>query len=419
MRPNDQFGNYNPDADGYTLDSGQLQLGFAPAKGHRIGLSLMRTKLDAQYDSSEFLPPTYAQDASPDFRNRMQTDVAALDWRGAFGSGFVASARAAHSVDDLRSGGSTTDEFRTTRDHWMAQLAWKAGVAGELVGAVERLEEKASVTVFADEVRRQTNALVLSLTGAAGAWSWQGDLRRDDVSDFGGVTTARLGGGYEIAPGLRLRALAGTTFRAPSFNELYYPGYGVATLDPERGKSIEAGLQWQAGVTSAAATVYRNRVSDLIGYESDPAQCPDDPSYAFGCARNLNQARLQGATFSAAHEAGALALRAQFDLLDAKDEATGERLNRRAAHQGSLSADWRRGDWAFGASVLSVGARPDGGVQLPSETTLDLSLRWRITPQWRLQAKLLNATDADLEPARDYQGLGRQAWLVLRYEGAL
>ena len=32
-----------------------------------------------------------------------------------------------------------------------------------------------------------------------------------------------------------------------------------------------------------------------------------------------------------------------------------------------------------------------------------------------LQAKLLNATDEDREPVRDYQGLGRQAWLVLRY----
>jgi vitamin B12 transporter len=419
LRPGDQFGNYNPDADGYTLDTAQLQLGFKPAQGHRIGLTLMRTRQNSQYDSSEFLPPDYAQDASPDFRNQLAVDVAALDWRGVYSSELTASARVSHSVDDLVSGGTVSDTFRTTRDQWTGQLAWKSGAAGELVGAVETLEEKATASVFGTDVQRRTNSLVLSLTGDAGAWSWQGDVRRDDNSDFGGVTTARLGGGLQIAPGLQLRALAGTTFRAPSFNDLYYPGYGVATLQPERGRSIEAGLRWRAGASSAEATVYLNRVRDQIGYESNPDLCPDDPSYSFGCARNLYQAQLQGATFSATHEAGALALRAQFDLLDAKDEATGARLNRRAAHQGSLTADWRSGDWNLVGSMLNVGARPDGGATLPAETTLDLSAAWRITPQWRLQAKLLNATDQDLEPARDYQGLGRQAWLVLRYEGGL
>jgi vitamin B12 transporter len=34
-----------------------------------------------------------------------------------------------------------------------------------------------------------------------------------------------------------------------------------------------------------------------------------------------------------------------------------------------------------------------------------------------VQSKLLNATDRDLQPARDYQGLGRQFWLVLRHAG--
>ena len=46
--------------------------------------------------------------------------------------------------------------------------------------------------------------------------------------------------------GLTLRALAGTTFRAPSFNDLYFPGFGVADLRPERGRSVELGLRWQA-----------------------------------------------------------------------------------------------------------------------------------------------------------------------------
>ena len=69
--------------------------------------------------------------------------------------------------------------------------------------------------------------------------------------------------------------------------------------------------------------------------------------------------------------------------------------------------------------MLHLGARPDGGKQLAAETTLDLKAAWRFAAGWTLQAKLLNATDRATEPARDYQGLGRQAWLGLRYEGGL
>lgn len=415
LRPGDAFGNYNPDDDGYRLDTAQLRLGLAPAAGHRLGLMLLRSRLDSQYDGSEFLPPNYAQDASADFRRKLDTEVAALDWRGTLAPGLVATARASRSVDDSLDGGSVRERFRTEREQIAAQLAWQTGVLGQFVAAIEHDDDRAQATPYTADVRRRNTAGVLELTGSAAAWSWQGDLRRDDSSDFGRVTTGRLGGGWRWAPGWKLRALAGTTFRAPSFNDLYYPGYGVPTLQPERGRSIEAGVSWQTGASEASATVYRNRVSDLIGYEPDRSRCPADPAYDFGCAANVKSATLQGVTLAAAQRAGLLVLKAQYDWLDASDDTTGEPLPRRAEHQGTLGAEGTAGAWTWAASVLHVGSRPDGGKQLAAETTLDLSATWRIAGPWSLQAKLLNATDEDREPVRDYQGLGRQAWLVLRY----
>lgn len=418
VRPGDTWGNHNPDADGYALNTAQARVGLRPAAGHRIGLTLLRTRLNAQYDATEYAPPSFAPDNTPDFRNRLATDVASLDWRGRYGA-LTATARAAHSVDDLRSGGTQIDRFRTVRDHLTAQLAWQTGALGELVGAVEHLREQAASTSFLADVSRRNDAVVIALNGAAGVWAWQADLRHDHSSDFGGVTTGRLGGSLKLSPTLKLRALAGTTYRAPSFNELYFPGYGVATLQPERGRSVELGLDWRSGASQASATLWRNRLSELIGYESDPGLCPDPMVYSFGCARNLSRARLQGLTLAGGHQAGALGLKAQIEFLDARDSSTGARLNRRAAHQASATADWQAGDWRFGASVLRLGARPDGGAELAAETTLDLTASWRVAPRWTVQGKLLNATDTDVQPVRDYQGLGRQAWLVLRYEGSL
>lgn len=416
LRPGDQFGNYNPDRDGYSLASAQLRLGLRPAPGQRVGLTVLRTRLNSQYDASEFLPPTFSQDNTADFRTRQNTEVTALDWRGPLADGLVGSARASQSVDDARNGGREIDSFRTTRRQISAQLAWQIGVLGQWVGAVEDGVDRARSSSYVAEVERRTHAVVAELTGAAGGWSWQADLRRDDSSDFGAVTTGRLGGGLSLAPAWRLRALAGNTFRAPSFNDLYFPNYGVATLQPERGRSVELGLVWHGAGGDAAATVWRNQVRDLIGYEPNASRCPPGPAYGFGCAGNTSRARLQGATLTGAQAFGALALKAQLDFLEARDVDTGRRLPRRAAHQGTLGAEWTSGEWAVGASALNLGARPDGGTWLAAETTLDLTARWQLGSAWQLQAKLLNATDKRTEPARDYQGLGRQAWLALRYE---
>ena len=418
LRPGDQFGNHNPDRDGYQLDAAHARIGFEPAAGHRIGLTLLRSRQEAQYDASEYLPD-FSQDNTPDFRDRLDTELAALDWRGTLRPGLVASLRAQRSVDDSRSGGNTIDVFTTTRRQVGGQLAWASGALGQLVVALEHGSDRAFATPIGRSVERRTNAAVLALSGDAGIWSWQGEVRRDDSSDYGGVSTGRLGGGVRLLPQLKLRALAGTTFRAPSFNDLYFPGYGVETLQPERGRSAEVGLVWRSAATEAALTVFRNRVRELIGYEGDRSFCPPDPSYDFGCARNIRRAQLDGSTLSGTQQLGGWQLRAQLDFLTARDEATGARLSRRAAHQETVSADWTGTAWSAGASVLHLGARPDSGKQLAAETTLDLKAAWRFAAGWTLQARLLNATDRATEPARDYQGLGRQAWLGLRYEGGL
>ena len=417
LKPGDQFGNYNPDDDGYVRDTAQVKLGFTPAPGHRIGLNLVESRLNAQYDASEFGgPPSFAQDASPDFRNKLKTSVVSLDYRGVISPNWTTTAQLAHNDDDLKSGGNIIDRFRTRRDQLTWQNALKFDASNQLMLAYEHLSEKAESTSYLADYKRNNNAFVLGYTGEFGAQVLTADVRRDQNSVYGGETTGRLGWSMEVAKGLRVRALAGTTFRAPSFNELFYPGYGVPSITPERGRSVELGINWRAGDSEASATVYQNRVRDLIAYEGNKAFCPADPSYSFGCARNIGRARLQGVTLSGAHRIGALRVSGTVDFLDAKDTDTGVRLSRRAAHQESLAADYDLGAWRFGGALLAVGSRPDGSATLGRYATLDLSARWRFAPQWQLEAKLLNATDRQYEPARDYQPLGRQAWIGVRFD---
>jgi vitamin B12 transporter len=418
LRPNDQFGNFNPDRDGYSRNFGNARLGYTPAAGHRIGVTLLETKLNAQYDAAEFNPPAFIADPSPDFRNHLTTKLASLDYRGQISSLWTTMLQASNSVDDLTSGGNTQSHFKTNRTQETWQNALHLGSDQQVMLAYEHLREEVEGDVFTDKLSRNNNAFVAGYAGKLGAAALEASVRSDHNSVYGSNTTGNLGLSYEVVSGLRLRALAGTTFRAPTFNDLFYPGFGVATIQPERGRSVELGATWQSGTTSAAATIYRNRVRDLIGFQPDRTFCPPDPAFNFGCAGNVNRAKLEGATLSGAQQWGGLNLHATVDFLNAKDADTGTRLIRRAAHQESLAADYDVGAWAVGASILDVGSRPDsGGVVLGGYGLVNLRASWRFVTQWRLEAKLLNALDHRVEPVRDYQGLGRQAWIGVRFDG--
>jgi vitamin B12 transporter len=418
LKPGDQFNNYNPDADGYKRDAALFKLGYKPAAGHRIGLSWKSSRLNSQYDASEFLESNnFEPDNKPDFRGHLKNDVVSLDYRGVITPAWTTSAQLAHNNDDLLSGGTVLSRYRTQRDQLTWQNAWAPVAGQQFVLAFEHLTEKAHGEAYLSDVKRDNNALVLGYTGEFGAHVLQADVRHDDNSVYGNNTTGRLGWSTEIAKNLRVRALAGNTFRAPSFNELYYPGYGVDSLTAERGLSIELGLTWRDAGSELAATVYDNRVRDLIGYEPDKLNCPPGPAYDFGCARNIGNARMQGATLSGSHRFGNWRIAGTFDVLNAQDLDTKQRLVRRAAHQESLSADYDMGAFSVGAAVLAVGARPDGTARLGAYETLDLGARWRFAPQWQLEAKLLNATGRQIEPVRDYASLGRQAWVGVRFDG--
>lgn len=406
--------SYNPDKDGFTRTVASARLGFTPAEGHRIGVSASQSRLNAQYDSATF-DDQFVAHPEGDFRNRLKTRQAALDYRGTLSPIWTTTLQFARGTDDSVSGLADATRFKTTRDQATWQNALRLAPDQQLVLAYERLEEKAD-GVTSDTLKRSNNAYIAGYSGLFGPAALEANLRRDDNSVYGDNTTGSLGGSIALSPTLKLRALAGKTFRAPTFNDTDFPFYGHRDIRPEQGRSAEIGLNWRSGASSASATVYRNKVKDLIIYNPDPALCPPAPDFAFGCAANVGRAKLTGATLTGAHRIGNWNLAANVDFLDAKDTDTGARLIRRAAHQESVSVDYDTGAWSAGATLTDIGKRPDTGATLGGYALLDLRASWRFLPQWRLEAKVLNAADRDVEPVYAYQGLGRQAWVGVRYD---
>jgi len=406
--PGDQFGAYNPDDDGFSRYGVSLAGGYSWQQGQRIGLSYNLSRLRSQYDSS------FPDPATLDYRNRQVTQLTTLEYQGVMSSEWTNLLRASYQTDQLESGANVISTYDTTRRQVTAQTTWTPSTQHQLVGAIDYLDESANSSDYAAPSRDNTG-LVLGYTGRFGAQKLQADLRWDHNSVYDNQTTGKLGWGMDLADGWAVRAVAGTAFRAPTFNDLYYPGYGVPTLQPERSRSIEVGLDYKAETTSLATTAYYNKVSDLIGYQPDPSQCP--PGFPFGCAGNTARALLQGITMQGLQQWGNLQFTLALDWLNAKDRDTDDTLPRRAANQQTFAVDWNDGPWQLGGTVLRVSQRPDAGVLLPAYTLLNLNARWRFERFWQIEARLQNATDRDYQPARDYQDVGRQFWIGLRYDG--
>ena len=415
VRPGDEYGVYNPDRDGYDRRTAQLGLGYTLVPGHRVSLNLTDAHLKAHYDGTA--APDY--DAALNHINRLDTQVISIGYDGVWSPVWTTRVQLAFNEDDANQGASAPERSLTRRDQYTWQNAFTLAAGHEVVAVLERLDEKAEQLSYLSDKKRTNDAFGLGYSGRFGANLVSLDVRRDDNSVYGGNNTGRIGLGHDFGQGLSVRALAGTTFRAPAFNDLYYVDYGVDSLQPERGRSIELGLDWRVDQSSASLTVYRNRVKDLISFQRSESLCPSNPNfdYKYGCASNVGRALLEGASLTATHQIDALSLRAVVDLLNAKDDDTGERLPFRARHQETLSADYQIRDWTLGGTVMVVGDRISGGEVLGGYTTIDLQARWRLTSQWRLEAKVLNVTDRDIEYLRDYRALGRQAWIGVRYSG--
>ncbi len=415
VRPGDEYGVYNPDRDGYDRRTAQLGLGYTLVPGHRVSLNLTDAHLKAHYDGTA--APDY--DAALDHINRLDTQVISIGYDGVWSPVWTTRVQLAFNEDDANQGASAPERSLTRRDQYTWQNAFTLAAGHEVVAVLERLDEKAEQLSYLSNKKRTNDAFGLGYLGRFGANLLSLDVRRDDNSVYGGNNTGRIGLGHDFGQGLSVRALAGTTFRAPAFNDLYYVDYGVDSLQPERGRSIELGLDWRVDQSSASLTIYRNRVKDLISFQRSESLCPSNPNfdYKYGCASNVGRALLEGASLTATHQIDALSLRAVVDLLNAKDDDTGERLPFRARHQETLSADYQIRDWTLGGTVMVVGDRISGGEVLGGYTTIDLQARWRLTSQWRLEAKVLNVTDRDIEYVRDYRALGRQAWIGVRYSG--
>lgn len=392
--------SYNPDRDGYRREHASVLLEYRLAAGQDFALQGWRARLASQFD------------AGADFDDRTRSVVQGLSaqYRVSPAARWDTLLRVAQGQDDSSTISSWGRfEVRTRQDHYV----WQNDLAlplGKLQLALERREETVTSDTGYVKNRRDTDSGVASYRLNTGEHSLQASLRRDDSSQYGGKETGSLSYALRLAPGWRLSAAAGTAFKAPSFNDLYYPGFGNPDLRPESARNFEAGLSYAQGGLEAKALAYRNRVEDLI-----VMQCDLD----FNCAPyNVAQASLRGVSLSGGWVSDGLSVRGHFDWQRPEDAQTGRWLPRRARQHGGLSLSRHWGAWRLGAEWQASGRRYEDTANqrlMSGYGLLNLSASYLLRPGWSLLARVNNVFDKPYELAKDYGTAGVNIFLTLQY----
>ena len=125
-------------------------------------------------------------------------------------------------------------------------------------------------------------------------------IRQDEYNVFGSATTYRVTGGYLVKEtGTKLRGSYATGFRAPTINQLFYPGFGNPNLKPEKNQAFDVALEQTLPNDRGSISVgyFWTRYRNLILSVFDPAVCTDPGSSGF-CAQNVGLARAEGVEVS-------------------------------------------------------------------------------------------------------------------------
>ena len=230
-------------------------------------------------------------------------------------------------------------------------------------------------------------------------------------NQFGGYTNWALSGGYSLTPGLRAVASTGTSFQAPTFNQLYFPGFGTPTLAPQINRSSEMGLKYLGASSIWSGVVYHSAVQGFIV-----------PTTNIQSALAV----LRGATLSSEIRQGDTRYHVSYDFADPRSYSSNPsnndlRLVRIAQNVWQARVSHALRDMQWFAELKVSSSREDAKVVgsgrdvLPAYATLNVGTRWQLSKELSVLARMNNVTDTQYSLANGYTMPGRNLFVSLAW----
>lgn len=393
---------YEPDRDGYRNVAGNMRAGYRFQNGLEIDGNFMQSAGKTQFDGSFVNKAILMQQVLGGTARYSVTDF----WRVNLIAG-----RSREDADNLL-GTAFQSRFNTIRDTVSVLNDLTVGKDQLLtIGMDYQKDHVKSTEAFT--VHSRTNWGVFAQHQATlAAHNLLFSLRHDDNQQFGSRVTGGAGWGYAISEKFRLVANFGSAFKAPTFNELYYPNFGNASLRPEDSRSFEFGTRGQADWGNWSLNAYETRIDHLIAFDA-----------SIFAPANIDQARIRGLEGVLSTQIKGWLLNGNLTFLNPENHSfglnRGNILPRRAEQSFRVDLDRQFGKYMLGAMFLAEGERYDDLAntrKLDSYVKFDLRAEYILNKNWRLQGRIENLFNERYETAAFYNQPGRNFFAMVRYQ---
>lgn len=391
-----------PDRDGYRNVAGSARAGYRFDNGLEIDANFMRSEGLTQFDGSFINRSTLMQQVFGGTARYSPLDF----WRVQLTGG------RSFEYSDNFLGKAFMTQFNTARDTINLQNDFTINPNHQLTVGMDYLHDQVSSSeVFTQTTRTNWGAFAQHIASIA---KHRGELsiRYDSNQQFGSWVTGGAGWGYAITDNVSLTANFGNAFKAPTFNELYFPSFGNANLRPEESRSFEFGMRGNMQWGRWSLNVYDTRIDNLISFDAN----------TFAPA-NISQARIKGLEAEVSTTIKGWLLNGNLTFLDPENRSSdanrGNILPRRAQQTFRLDIDREFGKYRVGAMFLAEGERYDdlGNTRkLDSYVKFDLRAEYVLNKHWRLQGRVENLFNERYETAAFYNQPGRNFFATIRYQ---
>jgi len=278
------------------------------------------------------------------------------------------------------------------------------------MGADYHLDELDSDTSFTKKSRYDAGIFAELHSQLLKNYFITGSLRGDNNQTFGDYLTGNIGSRYNWNHGISLLANFGNGFRAPTFNELYYPpipAYGMINgnpnLKPEQSTSVETGIAGDHDWGKWEVRAYHTEITNLIGSYS--------PTYQ---SINIGKAQIDGIETVTSSQFMGWNGKLGLNLLNPVNTADNTRLIGRADKTLSFDLSRAIGKFDVGTYIVAQGDR-HYSTNTSGYVTVDLRSAYHINKSWILNAKLSNLLDEQYQTVYSYNTMGRNFFLSIHY----
>ncbi len=282
-------------------------------------------------------------------------------------------------------------------------------------GGIDWLEDNVEKsTTGYSQTKRNTKSIFINTNYVSKTWLAELALRYDDVENITTDTTYNLGLGYRINAQHQISLNLGEGFKAPTFNDLYFPWGGNPDLVFETSENREVIYKGFYDSGNLVLSVYDSDVDNLIQWRPD--------NNGIWAPQNVGKAEISGIDASFTLQTGDYSHKLIASYVSTEDAFSHQQLSLRAKNQFGYDLSYTGDSIDWFIQIKQVGEKPDTDfqtympIELDSYTQVNIGASYTFDNQWQLKLKISDAFDESPTLASGYNSGGREFYLTLVHQ---